>query len=205
MRQAIWFLRRVNLYNNGSVSRNEVVVSEGDKVAVIGCGNTGIDAARTALRMGASEVTIIYHKGHEQMTALNSEYEDALKEGVKFLWNSSINGIEGSEGNRLRSITVMTENGEERRPIDWVIMAVGSSPASRIVSTTKGIEVDEKGYVITRDFPYGMSTRKGVFAGGDVTNRPATVVHAMRDAKKVAEGIAQYIDAVKLMDSINQK
>ncbi len=50
-----------------------------------------------------------------------------------------------------------------------------------------------------------MSTRKGVFAGGDVTNRPATVVHAMRDAKKVAEGIAQYIDAVKLMDSINQK
>ena len=205
VRQAIWFLRRVNLYNNGSVSRNEVVVSEGDKVAVIGCGNTGMDAARTALRMGASEVTIIYHKGREQMTALNSEYEDAFKEGVKFLWNSSITGIEGSEGNRLRSITVMTENGEERRPIDWVIMAVGSSPASRIVSTTKGIEVDEKGYVITRDFPYGMSTRKGVFAGGDVTNRPATVVHAMRDAKKVAEGIAQYIDAVKLMDSINQK
>ena len=155
--------------------------------------------------MGASEVTIIYHKGREQMTALNSEYEDALKEGVKFLWNSSITSIEGSEGNRLRSITVMTGNSEERRPIDWVIMAVGSSPASRIVSTTKGIEVDEKGYVITRDFPYGMTTRKGVFAGGDVTNRPATVVHAMRDAKKVAEGIAQYIDAVKLMDSINQK
>ena len=81
---------------------------------------------------------------------------------------------------------------------------MGSVPASRIVSTTKGIDVDEKGYVLTRENPYGMTTRKGVFAGGDVTNRPATVVHAMRDAKAVAEGIAKYIDAVKLMETINE-
>ena len=86
---------------------------------------------------------------------------------------------------------------------DHVVMAVGSAPAGRIVSTTEGIEVDEKGYVLTRDNPYGMTTRKGVFAGGDVTNRPATVVHAMRDAKLVAEGIERYVDAVKLMESIN--
>ena len=83
-------------------------------------------------------------------------------------------------------------------------MAVGSAPAARIVSTTEGIEVDEKGYVLTRENPYGMTTRKGVFAGGDVTNRPATVVHAMRDAKQVAEGIERYVDAVKLMESINK-
>ena len=58
--------------------------------------------------------------------------------------------------------------------------------------------------MLTRETPYGMTTRKGVFAGGDVTNRPATVVHAMQDAKKVAEGIAKYIDAIKLIESINQ-
>ena len=62
----------------------------------------------------------------------------------------------------------------------------------------------KKGYVLTRENPYGMTTRKGVFAGGDVTNRPATVVHAMRDAKQVAEGIERYVDAVKLMESINR-
>ena len=82
-------------------------------------------------------------------------------------------------------------------------MAVGNAPASRIVSTTHGIEVDEKGYVRTRETPYGMTTRKGVFAGGDVTNRPATVVHAMQDARKVAEGMMQYISAVKLLEAID--
>ncbi len=84
-------------------------------------------------------------------------------------------------------------------------MAIGSAPASRIVSSTDGIEVDDRGYVLTRENPYGMSSRKGVFAGGDVTNRPATVVHAMRDAKLVAEGIARYVDAIKLMESINNE
>ena len=83
-------------------------------------------------------------------------------------------------------------------------MAVGSAPESRIVSTTTGIDVDDRGYVLTREKPYGMTTRKGVFAGGDVVNRPSTVVLAMRDAKQVAEGIAQYVDAMKLMESINK-
>ena len=86
-----------------------------------------------------------------------------------------------------------------------MLLALGSKPASRIVSTTTGIEVDDRGYVITRETPYGMTTRKGVFAGGDVVNRPSTVVLAMRDAKQVAEGIAQYVDAIKLIDAINEK
>ncbi len=89
-----------------------------------------------------------------------------------------------------------------KMPVDRLIQAIGSVPASRIISTTEGIDVNERGYVLTRDTPYGMTTRKGVFAGGDVTDRPATVVHAMQDAKNVAEGIARYIDAVKLMETI---
>ncbi len=202
VRQAIWFLRRVSLFQNGNIDRKEVIVNEGDKVFVIGCGNTAIDAARTAVRMGAAEVTVVYHRTINDMKALRSEYDDAVAEGVKFLWNSSVKDITGAEGTRLSHIIIDTEGTARTVEADRLILAVGSAPAARIVSTTEGIEVDDKGYVLTRDTPYGMTTRPGVFAGGDVTNRPATVVHAMQDAKSVAEGIARYIDAVKLMESI---
>lgn len=203
VRQAIRFLRRVGLYESGYLSRDEVVVGDGDKVAVIGCGNTAMDAARTSLRMGAASVSIIYHRDIERMAALRAEYDEAVAEGVQFMWNTSVVSIEGGEGNRLKSVTVRCGDSFTTLPMDRLILAVGSVPAARIVSTTEGIKVDDRGYVLTRDVPYGMTTRKGVFAGGDVTNRPATVVHAMQDAKNVAEGIARYIDAVKLMNTIN--
>lgn len=203
VRQGIRFLRRVGMYENGYISKDEVVIGEGDKVAVIGGGNTAMDAARTALRMGASEVTVIYHRDIDKMAALRAEYDDAVKEGVNFLWNSSVINVEGREGYKLRSITVQTGNEATIMPVDNLILAVGSAPASRIVDSTEGIETDEKGYVLTRELPYGMTTRKGVFAGGDVANRQATVVHAMQDAKKVAEGIAQYVDAIKLVELIS--
>lgn len=204
VRQAIRFLRRVSLYESGCMSRDEVIVGDGDVVFVIGCGNTALDAARTAIRMGSKEVTVVYHRDIDHMKALRSEYDEAVNEGVKFLWNTSITNIEALDPNHLKSVTLNTGGIEKVVPADHVVMAVGSAPAARIVSTTEGIEVDEKGYVLTRENPYGMTTRKGVFAGGDVTNRPATVVHAMRDAKQVAEGIERYVDAVKLMESINK-
>lgn len=215
VRQAIWFLRRVSLYQSGCIDQKEVVIGRGDRIAVIGCGNTAIDAARTALRMGAAEVTVIYHRTVNEMSALHAEYDDAVAEGVKFMWKSSVKEIRGAEndgaptdmpwdaGNRLSGITVDTEGTLTDMKVDRVILAVGSAPASRIVDSTDGINVDSKGYVLTRDVPYGMTSRRGVFAGGDVTNRPATVVHAMQDAKRVAEGIIRYIDAVKLMESID--
>ena len=109
----------------------------------------------------------------------------------------------GGDGT-LNEVVIETKAGERRtEKADLVIMAVGSAPASRIVSTTTGIDVDDRGYVLTREKPYGMTTRKGVFAGGDVVNRPSTVVLAMHDAKQVAEGIAQYVDAIKLLEAIN--
>lgn len=203
VRQAVWFLRRVSLFNAGMISREEVVIGEGDRIAVIGCGNTAMDAARTALRMGASEVNIIYHRDITSMSALKAEYDEAVEEGVKFMWNTNVVKVNGAEGLRLRSIEIEQDGERREMPLDRLIMAVGSVPASRIVDSTEGIDVDNKGYVLTREYPYGMTTRKGVFAGGDVTGRQATVVHAMQDAKKVAEGIAQYIDAIKLMASID--
>lgn len=203
VRQAIRFLRRVSLYEAGNMAREEVIVGEGDRVYVVGGGNTAMDAARSALRMGAKEVTVIYHRTQDKMSALQAEYDDAVREGVKFLWETNVLKVEGGEGMKLKSLTLQHGDETYEVPADHLIQAVGSAPASRIVSSTSGIEVDGRGYVRTLDKPRGMTTRKGVFAGGDVTNRPATVVHAMRDAKAVAEGIAQYVDAIKLIQTIN--
>lgn len=202
VRQAIYFLRRVSLYNEGSITREDVPIHEGDRVFVLGCGNTAMDAARTAIRMGAKDVEIVYYSTVDDMTALRSEYDEAVTEGVKFNWESKI--VEILDENGVLNGVVIDHKGEIRtEKADKVIMAIGSVPASRIVSTTKGIEVDDSGYVLTRETPCGMTSRKGVFAGGDVVNRPSTVVLAMRDAKKVAEGIAQYVDAIKLLEEIN--
>lgn len=204
VRQAIWFLRRVSLYNEGNLDRKEVVIEKGDRCFVIGCGNTAMDAARTAIRMGAESVNIVYRRTINEMSALRSEYDDAVKEGVGFIWESNIIEIHSNEEGKMTEVVIEDKEGNRRvEKADYVLMALGSAPASRIVSTTKGIDVDERGYVITREKPYGMTTRQGVFAGGDVVNRPSTVVLAMRDAKMVAEGIAQYVDAVKLLDAIN--
>lgn len=202
VRQAIYFLRKVSLFNEGSIDREDVPVQEGDRVFVMGCGNTAMDAARTAIRMGAKSVEIVYHRTINDMSALRSEYDDAVNEGVKFNWESNITNI--IDFNGILSGVEIECNGEKRmEKADKVLFAVGSVPASRIVSTTKGIDTDERGYVLTRESPYGMTSRKGVFAGGDVVNRPSTVVLAMRDAKQVAEGIAKYVDAIKLIDAIN--
>jgi glutamate synthase (NADPH/NADH) small chain len=204
VRQAIRFLRRVSLCERGLIGRDEVHVSPGDRVFVVGCGNTAMDAARSAIRMEASEVTIVYHRTINEMSALKAEYDEAVEEGVKFLWQTSITAIDGGEGQSLRGVTLRTGDDVRYAPAEKVLLAVGSQPATRIVSSTAGIDVDERGYVLVRDFPYGMTTRRGVFAGGDVTNRPASVVHAMADAKKVADGIANYIDAVRLLQAIEK-
>ena len=202
VRQAVYFLRKVSLYNEGSISREDVPVQEGDRVFVIGCGNTAMDGARTAIRMGAKSVEVIYHRTIDRMSALRSEYDEAVEEGVKFNWESSIVEIHDDNGT-LNEVVIEHDGKRRTEKADKVLMAVGSVPASRIVSTTKGIGVDERGYILTRDVPYGMTTRKGVFAGGDVVNRPSTVVLAMQDAKLVADGIAQYVDAIKLLETIN--
>jgi len=200
--QSSYFLRQVSLMNEGSIQREDVPMHKGDRVIVIGCGNVAMDGARTAIRMGAKSVTVFYHRTIDDMTALRSEYEGAVHEGVAFSWLSNVIELNG-DGEILKE-AVADCNGEKKTvPVDVVMFAVGSEPASRIVSTTTGIDVDKNGYVLTREKPYGMTTRKGVFAGGDVVNAPQTVVLAMRDAKMVTEGIAQYVDAIKLLDEIN--
>ena len=211
VRLATHFLRRMELFNEGVISHDEVSIRPGHRVFVIGCGNTAMDAARTAIRIGAEHVEVVYHRGIENMAALKAEYDDAVKEGASFSWHSSITEIHIDDKGNIKEVVIETaspDGGEvvcRTEPADRVVMAVGATPNTRIVRTTSGLANDERKFLVTREVPYGMTTRRGVFAGGDVANRQATVVHAMQDAKRVAEGIAQYVDAVKLMKAIEMK
>ncbi|MBR1548203.1 MAG: NAD(P)-dependent oxidoreductase [Prevotella sp.] len=208
IRYATHFLRRVELISEGFMSPDETHVHPGARVWVIGGGNTAMDASRTALRVGAVQVDVIFNQGIDTMSALRAEYDDAVSEGVRFCWWSAIKEIHVDDKLDIQEIVLETaEPGKEpvlqTLPADNIIMAIGATPNTKIVRTTSGLENDERKFLITREVPYGMTTRKGVFAGGDVANRQATVVHAMQDAKKVALGIAQYVDAVKLMQAIS--
>lgn len=197
--QSHYFLRMVALFKNGSLDRHEVPVSENDNVLVIGAGNVAMDASRTALRMGAKNVTVVYRGEFESISAAQAEYEEAVSDGVKFMWNTSPIEYIGANG-VLKGLKVNSNGTELIVPCDKVLVAIGAKPAKLIISTTKGIDVSDSGYVITKQKPYGMTTLKGVFAGGDVVHQPATVVLAMKEAKKVVEGIASYVDAVKLLE-----
>ena len=196
--QSTYLLHQVNVFNEGAITRDLVPVDPGDRVAVIGGGNVSMDAARTAIRLGA-DVTILFRGTEEEIPANQIEYKEALQEGVKFWWQTTCEEFIGEDG-RLKAIRVKAPDGERIEKCDRVFLAIGSRPANRIVSTTEGIDVDEKGYVIVNERPKGMTTRRGVFAGGDVVHRPQTVVLAMKAAKEVADGIAQYVDAVKLLE-----
>ena len=202
--QSTYLLHQFNAYQEGAIARNMVPLRAGERVGVIGGGNVAMDAARTAIRLGA-DVTVIYRRTQEEMPAIKSEYDEAVNEGVKFWWKSSVTEFIAGEPGRLGSVTVHTEDGDREEPFDRIFLAIGSRPANRIVSTTEGIEVDEKGYVKILERPFGMTTRRGVFAGGDVVHRPQTVVLAMKAAQEVAHGIEQYVDAVKLMQDIEKR
>ncbi len=198
-----YMLRRAALFRSGEITRDELPVKPGEKVLVIGAGNVAMDAARTAVKCGAAETTVVYRDVLETITAEQNEYDDAVADGVKFKWLSTpVEYIGDSSGKKLIGLKVNCDGAEEVIPCNKCIIAIGSKPARLIVSSTPGIEVNDQGYLVTREEPYGMTTLKGVFAGGDVVHRPATVVLAMKEAKKVAEGISEYVDAVRLLKSI---
>ncbi|OEF97531.1 NAD(P)-dependent oxidoreductase [Desulfuribacillus alkaliarsenatis] len=209
--QAMYLLRMVTLFNHGDIDRKEIPIDEGDEVVVIGAGNVAFDAARTALRLGAKQVTIVYRRTRETMPALQSEYEHAMAEGVQFKWLSSPVAFEGDENVRSLQYEVqqvdeegnITGTGElQTLAADKVVIAIGQRPAAKVISTATDIEVNPEGYVITKERPYGMTTKKGVFAGGDVVHQPATVVLAMKEAQLVAQGIAKYVEAKRLLEEL---
>ncbi|BDC95568.1 MULTISPECIES: NAD(P)-dependent oxidoreductase [Treponema] len=196
--QSNYLLRMVRLYQDGNVEKDDVPIKEGDNVIVIGAGNVAMDACRTAVRMKAASVTVAYRKTVEFMRAAKAEYDGAIKDGVDFKWEHAPLEFVGENG-CVTGLRCQTPEGEVVLPANKILLAIGSRPAARILSTTQGIDCDESGYVITKQKPYGMTSRRGIFAGGDVVHKPATVVLAMREAKKVAEGISQFLEAKKLL------
>ncbi len=180
--------------------KNPDVYKLGNKVCVIGAGNVAMDVARTAVRKGAKEVTIMYRRGFEDMTATNHEIEYTKLDGVKFeLYKAPIEitkegliyietkKVVDEKGERLITI----EDSESLFECSSVIVAVSQGPRTNIISTTKGIEVDERGLVIIDND--GRTTREGVFASGDVVTGARTVVEAVKYSKHIADTIDEYV------------
>lgn len=204
--QAVAFLTLVQLSLNGAIEDGQLPVQAGDEVVVIGGGNVAIDAARTAVRRGA-KVTLAYRRGQEQMPALPSEYEEAIAEGVVPRFYSAPYEVVGeSVVTALRCERMEpTEDGSLKAtgeyvdiPANKVILAIGHQPNDMLLGEGNGLEGDRKGYLLTTKEPYyGMTNREGVFAAGDIVHQPATVVLAMREGKRAAQGMIQYLQAKK--------
>lgn len=202
------YLTRVNLMK-AYLPNSKTPVKKSRRVAVVGGGNVAMDAARSAMRMGAQEVYIVYRRGMEELPARKEEVEHAMEEGVIF--NTLTNPVEilGDENGNVRSIKcIQMELGEpdesgRRKPIekegsdfeievDTVIMSIGTSPNPLIRKTTPGLETNRRGCIVT-DGEGGQTTRDGVFAGGDAVTGAATVILAMGAGKSAAKAIDEYI------------
>ena len=177
-------------------------------VAVVGGGNVAMDAARCAMRLGAEHVYIVYRRGEAEMPARLEEQHHAKEEGIEFKTLCNPVAIVGDENGRVCGMKcVRMELGEadasgRRRPIevpdsefvldvDTVVMSLGTNPNPLIRSTTPGLETNRKGCLIVNE--QEMTTRDGVFAGGDAVTGAATVILAMGAGKKGAAAIDAYI------------
>lgn len=198
------FLTRINLmkaYRDGS----KTPIQHAKKVAVVGGGNVAMDAARSAKRLGAEEVYIVYRRGMEELPARKEEVEHAEEEGIIFkTLNNPVEILGNDEGMVCGMKCIEMELGEpdesgRRRPVekagsefvldvDCVIMSIGTSPNPLIRSTTPGLEANNRGCLITKD-ESGLTTRENVYAGGDAVTGAATVILAMGAGKAAAKAI----------------
>ena len=166
----------------------------GKKVAIIGAGNVAMDAARTAKRTpGVEEVKIFYRRGLENMTATKVEIEETMKEGALFeLYKKPVeifdNGVAFKNTNEDDTKDIFYE-------CDSVIIAVSQSPKNNIVVNNKGFETSIQGLLVTDE--KGYTTKRGVFASGDVVTGSKTVVEAVSNAKLVAVSIEEYCDSLR--------
>lgn len=194
-------------------------IKKGGNVAVVGAGNVAMDAARTALRLGADNVYIVYRRSMEELPARKEEVEHAMEEGVQFKLlnnpieilsyenpddkkdpkNGSIRAIKviqmelGEPDEKGRRKPVPVQGSEYEIPVDTVIIAIGTSPNPLIKKTTKGLEVNPKGGIVVDEG--GLTSRTGVYAGGDAVTGAATVISAMGAGKTAAAAIDEYLSA----------
>ncbi len=202
------YLTRINLMK-GYRPEYETPVIKSKAVAVVGGGNVAMDAARSALRMGAEHVYIVYRRSEAEMPARVEEVHHAKEEGVEFLNLNNPVELIGDENGRVCGMKcIRMELGEpdesgRRSPVavpgseyildvDTVIMSIGTSPNPLIRSTTKGLEANRRGCLVVNEETMA-TTKDGVYAGGDAVTGAATVILAMGAGKKAAESIDAYI------------
>ena len=206
------FLTRSNLMK-AYLDDPETPIMKGGKVAVVGGGNVAMDAARTALRLGAEKVYIVYRRSMDELPARREEVEHAEEEGIEFRLlcnpleiigysnpndardpkNNFVTGMKcirmelGEPDERGRRSPVAIPDSEFELDVDTVIMSIGTSPNPLIKSTTEGLEVNRRGGIIVNED--GLTSRKGVYAGGDAVTGAATVISAMGAGKNAARAI----------------
>ena len=194
-------------------------IMKGGKVAVVGGGNVAMDAARTALRLGADKVYIVYRRSMDELPARKEEVEQAQEEGIEFHLlcnpvevlgynnpddardprNGSVTGIrairmelgEPDASGRRRPVPI--EGSEFELDVDTVIIAIGTSPNPLIKDTTEGLEVNRRGGIVVDEA--GLTSREAVYAGGDAVTGAATVISAMGAGKLAAASIDEYLSA----------
>ncbi len=202
------FLTRINLMKAYEFPEYDTPIAVGKKVIVIGAGNTAMDAARSALRLG-SEVTIAYRRGREDMTARIEEIGHAEEEGVKFeFFLNPVEFIGDEEGKvkavkfeKMKALDERDKRGKRKivgtgeyvtLPTDTVIIAIGLEPNRIITEEATGLRVNPNGTLVVDENL--MTSIPGVFAGGDAIRGEATVILAMGDGKKAAKAICDYIE-----------
>jgi len=203
------FLTRVNLMKAYLFPEFDTPIHYGRNIAVVGGGNVAMDSARTSLRLGAENVYLIYRRAREQMPARAEEIENAFEEGVqphlltnpiRILGNGKgwVKGIEcikmelGEPDSSGRRRPVPIEGSEHVIDVDMVIVAIGQGPNPLLTSTTPEMELTKTGNIVA-DAETGKTSKKGVFAGGDIVTGAATVILAMGAGKKAAKAIDDYL------------
>lgn len=205
------YLTRVNLMK-AYLPESATPIYHAKRVAVVGGGNVAMDAARSAIRMGAEEVFVIYRRSFEEIPARKEEVVHAQEEQIEFKTLTNPTEILGDENGNVKGIRCVkmelgepdetgrrsphpVENSEFDIGVDCVIMAIGTSPNPLIKSTTTGLDVNRRGGIIADE--NGQTSRKGVFAGGDTVTGAATVIKAMGAGKIAAKSIDEYIKSEK--------
>lgn len=202
------YLTRINLMK-AYLEDYETPIKKSKSVAVVGGGNVAMDAARSAMRLGAEHVYIVYRRSMDEIPARKEEVHHAMEEGIEFMILNNPTKIIGDENGKVCGIEcIKMELGEpdesgRRRPVeiagsefvldvDTVIMSIGTSPNPLIRSTTPGVEANKRGCLIVNE-ETNQTTKEGVYAGGDAVTGAATVILAMGAGKKAAASIDEYI------------
>ena len=205
------FLTRVNLMSAYRFPEADTPVIIGKRVAVEGGGNVAMDSARTALRLGADEVYIVYRRSEVEMPARAEEVHHAKDEGIVFNLLTTISQVFGDEDGRVSAVEcIRMELGEpdssgRRRPVpidgseftidvDMVVMAIGSGANPLLTGSTPELELNKRGYIVA-DPETGRTSIEGVYAGGDIVTGAATVIEAMGAGKRAARAIDDYLNS----------